>query len=128
MQKSGHSVCLLLKKVCCCYLLFVCLVVIGAHRLIGARTLGVVMGTSPKITNRTKSNRPGYESNQIESVIESNCPSIIMQVNPKGFPFFLFYFYLLYADNQEGLLLQNFKKIIYLFSIFQNFFYLFPIF
>ena len=66
----------------------------------------LVMGTSPKITNRIKSNRPGYESNRIESVIESNCPSI-MQVNPipKGFLIFPFSFYLLFADNPESLLL-----------------------
>ena len=50
-----------------------------------------------------------------------------MQVNPKSFPFFNFYFYLLYA-NPEGLLLQNKKYfLIFIFKI-SDFFCLFTIF
>ncbi len=79
---------------------------------------GVVMGTSPKITNRIKSNRTGYESNRIESVIKSNCPSMQVLCRLIQRVSHFFYFLLLFTCcwQPRRSLVQN-KTIIFIFKI-----------
>ena len=86
----------------------------------------LVMGTSPKITNRIKSNRPGYESIRIESVIESKYYAVELKV----FPIFKFFYFILITKNfcKKAFAPKSKSIFIYFFHNFKTFFTFFPIF